>query len=328
MSISKLLSIQIIDALNWSLKNLSSSELLDETLVKDDTLENALQEMKKAGNIKFSENRYSVKDSSNLPEPLKIRYDVKEMISEEKKPPSTREIADELEYDINKIYGICHSFERKGYAKKEKVKGERAVFFTPITGEVVTSINYERIYSLNSKFRSIVSESSLEEQKMIEKVDTIFKELGQRKIYEKRLDSINSFRKNMISNIRHAEKRSDIHKLLGIKPFYPAVATWKRLPIMELDKDQMKERFSIIVDPYELANEAIRYLRTFYFPMIVEKVVDERTVRIGELRSFLSRFGGELSHRVIENKLKEISAEDIKIVADKLEKEQSCPFCL
>ena len=327
MSVSKLLSNQIIDALSWSLKNLLSSELLEETQVKEDTLENALEEMKKVGNVRYSENRYSLIDPGNLPELLKVRYDIKEMISEERKPPTTRKIADELEYDINKIYDVCQSYERKGYVKKEKIKGERAVFFTPITGEVVTSRNYERINNLNSKLRMLVSESGLREPKMIEKVDMFFEELRQRKLYEKRRASINSFRKNMIKTLRYAEKRSDIHKSLGIIPFYPSVATWKPLQIMELDRDQMKERFSIIVDPYELANEAMRYLRTFYFPLIVEKVVDKRTVRIGELRSFLSRFAGELSHRVAENKLKEISAEDIKIVADKLEKLHSCPFC-
>ena len=110
MSVSKLLSNQIIDALSWSLKNLLSSELLEETQVKEDTLENALEEMKKVGNVRYSENRYSLIDPGNLPELLKVRYDIKEMISEERKPPTTRKIADELEYDINKIYDVCHSY--------------------------------------------------------------------------------------------------------------------------------------------------------------------------------------------------------------------------
>lgn len=327
MSISKFLSNQIIDALTWSPKNLLASELLEETKVREDTLAKALQEMKEVGNVKYSENRYSVRDPRNLPQPLKIRYDIKEMISEEHEPPTTRKIADEFKYDINKIYGVCHSYEKKGYVKKGKIKGERAVFFAPVTGEIVTRSNYERINDLNSKLRDIVSEYGLQEPKMIENIDMFFEKIRTTKLYEQRPESINSFRKNLLSTIRHAEKKRDIYKPLGIIPFYLPVATWLPLPAMELDIVQMKERFSILVGPNELTSGALRYLRTFYFPLIVEKVVDERTVRIGELRRFLSRFAADLSQRVDELKRKEILDQDVKIVANNLQRLQNCPFC-
>lgn len=327
MPISKSLGNQIIDALNWAQKKLLSTEILEETYVKEEILEKALNEMIDLGNISYSEDRYAVKDPSHLPQTLKIRYDIKKMISEEREPPTTRKLSDELKYDLTKISGVCNSYKNKGYIKKVKKKSDRILFFSSITGEVVTSSNYERINNLNRKLRSIVSETDFPEPGITEKIDISLESILPQKIYESRIDNINSFRKEFNNTVRRAETKKDIYKPFGIFPFHNIVAAWIALPIMKLEEDQLEKRFSVLVEPLELSKKVVRYLKTQYLPHILYKIEEERSIRIWEFRRFLSKFTDEVSHMVEELSEKEISVDVVKTVANKLRGSSDCPFC-
>jgi hypothetical protein len=153
---------------------------------------------------------------------------VKTTVLKEKKSLTTAELAKKLTLPHHKVYQICRSLVEKGLFRKGVIKpSEKRVLYAPLIGEVIDASSYERMKTLDKKLRRIIAKFSLEDPRLKQNLEKFFLNLLKKKEYEKYSTSINSFKKDLLRAVDSAEKKSDVRKYLGFRPFHPKERTWE-----------------------------------------------------------------------------------------------------
>jgi|GEM_PF-4730622 len=251
MAARKRLKKQIVEALLASNKNnCLTTGVLHDVLKKKNVkctrqeLKQALEEQCKDGEVeREDENRYCLikkrekKKTEERKEEKKpviktppippILVGILTHLSQATKPVSTGELAQGLDLSTRQVYAICRRFEKKGYLASEVKPSEKRVFFAPLTGEVVHARNYDRVDTLYKKLGGIVAQFSPGDPKMKQSLQGFFGDMLRKEEYAKRRKSINTFRKSLLRTVSRAEKKSDVDKIMGLRPFHPKVRIWE-----------------------------------------------------------------------------------------------------
>jgi DNA-binding Lrp family transcriptional regulator len=141
---------------------------------------------------------------------------------------TTRELAASLGASRDAVYQRCKRLERDGRLASELGgAGEKNIFFFPMTKEVVTRENYERIDQLNGVIAETVRAFSIPQQKdrLVAALEVQFERLSERVAGSAR-SALEEFAEEVIDAAAVAEKQSDVMKHLGIRPMRPIVRIW------------------------------------------------------------------------------------------------------
>ncbi len=149
-------------------------------------------------------------------------------ISKAKKPLTVNDLARKLHLKSRYVSKVCKRFGDKGYITKGEPKPiKKTCFFTPITGEVVHSGNYERVQILSQELSGIVSRHKLEDPRMKQNLRNSLESMQGREDLIKFNSLIEEFKGELLTKVDAAETKSEIRQHLTVKPFHPKVPTWK-----------------------------------------------------------------------------------------------------
>jgi DNA-binding Lrp family transcriptional regulator len=141
---------------------------------------------------------------------------------------STRDLAVRLGAGRDRVYKCCKQLEKEGRLTSELIKaGEKSIYFFPMTKEVVTSENYERIGLLNDAIAETVRAFSLpgERDRLAAALELRFERLAEGLGGVGR-GALEEFAAEMVEIVARADKRADIMSHLGIRPMRPPARVW------------------------------------------------------------------------------------------------------
>lgn len=142
---------------------------------------------------------------------------------------STRELAGKLGATRDAIYRRCKRLEQEGRVKSELSRaGEKSIYFFPMTREVVTRENHERIENLNTAIAETVRSFSIpkENVQLVTALEVQFERLCER-MDGKARSALEEFAEEVLEAAAVAEKRGDVMKHLGIRPMNPNERVWE-----------------------------------------------------------------------------------------------------
>jgi hypothetical protein len=190
-----------------------------------DRLHDVLGTLVEDGEVRYVGDRYCLMPRSLGPPRLKLGYGIMK-VAGTKGRVTTAELARELQSDARRVSRLCHSLAINGcLARGEPSK--RRLFFAPITGETIHASNYDRINELYSDLRRIIAEHNLRDPALKSRLQGFFGKALMNDEYARYNASINSFRNDLLKTVDTAKKKSDVFRLLGLRPFYRDVTTWK-----------------------------------------------------------------------------------------------------
>ena len=141
---------------------------------------------------------------------------------------TTPELAIRLGADRTKVYRCCKQLERAGRLKSELVKtAGKNIYFFPMTRDIVTEENYERIIQMNETIAETIRAYSLPEERiqLITALEVRFEQLGERVTGTHR-EAFEEFAEEVLNAAATTDKRGEITGLLGIRPMRPPVRAW------------------------------------------------------------------------------------------------------
>jgi hypothetical protein len=207
---------------------LSFRDLLGKVSVKSDKLRETLEELVRAGEIAHYKQLYwlarwpSVLSLSRV----KTRCEIIQTVSNVPDAITTGELAQELDSDSRVVSQFCRQLERMGYIAKGEPRAKQ-FFFAPITGETIHRGNYGRIKARYKELRGIVAECGLGDPSMETGLQRSLGDMLRREEHAEHRRSIRAFRTSLFRTVRKAKTKTDISKLLGLRPFSRDVTTWK-----------------------------------------------------------------------------------------------------
>lgn len=143
------------------------------------------------------------------------------------KPLTTAQIAQETGLPHKKVYRICTPLEKKGLLKKGKKPREKPLFFSLIIRQIMHAGNFNLIDKLNKELPIIIEKYELKDPQMETALHKFFKKILHEYPYYH--NSIVSGMERLLRTIKYAKTKDEVLELLGLRPFYPEVCTWKRL---------------------------------------------------------------------------------------------------
>jgi hypothetical protein len=186
----------------------------------------ALNELIADHKVRREGSKYCIDTPILSPSSLKLRCDIMKTVASSKESIPTSLIAERMGVDSRKIYQTCRSLEKRGFLKRGKPLSKRG-YFAPITGETIHRGNYNRINGIYKKLGGIVKDYELGNPQMKSDLNKLFGEMLTKKDFDKYKKSISSFRNNLLSTVSSADKKSEINKSFGIRPFDIKITTWK-----------------------------------------------------------------------------------------------------
>ncbi len=141
---------------------------------------------------------------------------------------STRDLAVRLGAGRDRVYRCCKQLEKEGRLTSELVRaGEKNIFFFPMTKEVVTSKNYERIALLNDAIAETIRPFSLpaERDRLAAALELQFERLAEGLGGVDR-GAPEEFAAEILEIVARADKRGDVMSHLGIRPMRPPARVW------------------------------------------------------------------------------------------------------
>lgn len=141
---------------------------------------------------------------------------------------TTRELAVRLRADREKVYKRCKRLEKDGRLTSELVgAGEKTIFFFPMTREVVTSENYERIEHLNDAVAGTIRAYALphERSRLVAALEHQLEQLAEGMAGGNR-GALEEFADELLAAAATARKRGDVMSYLGIRPMRPPARMW------------------------------------------------------------------------------------------------------
>ena len=157
-----------------------------------------------------------------LPPPVKK---VREFVSLRAEPPTTTEIAKGTGLSSQRVYQICQSFEKQRLFEKEKIPREKPIYFAPIIRQTMHRGNYKLITTLNTGLREITNKYKLKDPRMEADVRKFFKAILRQ--YPQYHEDIVSGMERLIGTIKRVKTKDKVFELLGLRPSYPKVCTWR-----------------------------------------------------------------------------------------------------
>ena len=104
---------------------------------------------------------------------------------------------------------------------------KKRLFFAPLTGEVVHPGNFKRVQELYRELRGIVSKFNLEDPKLEQNLRSSLESMQDRENLAMFNKSIRTFKKDLLIKVPRVKTKNKARELLGIRPFYRGVTTWK-----------------------------------------------------------------------------------------------------
>jgi len=141
---------------------------------------------------------------------------------------TTRELAVRLGADRERVYKRCKRLEKDGRLTSELVEtGEKSIYFFPMTREVVTVENYERIEHLNEAVAGTIRAYDLpqERDQLVAALELQFERLTERMGASNR-GALEEFAEELLEAAATARKRGDVMGHLGIRPMHPPARLW------------------------------------------------------------------------------------------------------
>lgn len=141
---------------------------------------------------------------------------------------TTRELAMKLGADREQVYQRCKRLEKDGRLTSELVMtGEKRIYFFPMTREVVTAENYERIEHLNEAVAGTIRAHVLpqERDQLAAALELQFEQLADR-VGGSNRGALEEFADELIEAAATARKRGDVMGHLGIRPMRPPARLW------------------------------------------------------------------------------------------------------
>lgn len=141
---------------------------------------------------------------------------------------TTRELAIRVGASRDAVYQRCKRLERDGRLISERVgSGEKNIYFFPMTREIVTRENHDRIDHLNGTVAETIRAFSIPEEKdrLVIALEVQFERLAERMAGPPR-SALEEFAEDVLDAVASAKKRGDVMKHLGIRPMHPVVRVW------------------------------------------------------------------------------------------------------
>ena len=144
---------------------------------------------------------------------------------------TTGQLAGRIGADREAVYRECRRLERQGRLASVQRRGARRVFFYPMTREVVTSANYDRVKELDGDLRVIIGAHAPPAGKaaLRSALRGHFSGLYARADLAPYVDAIKEFEEELLRAVRDATTRSEVTGHLGIRGFFPQVIVWRRV---------------------------------------------------------------------------------------------------
>lgn len=226
---SKELKIRILEKLCRSKTNCRSLDWLKEKVEKNENrLRAALDELSREFKIRRREeqkNEFYCLPSFSI-NSVKAGYRAYNHISKAKKPLTSKNLAKKLNLDSSYVYKVCKRFADRGYITKGDPE-EKRLFFAPLTNEVVHSGNYTRVQGLYRELHGIVSKFNIEDPNLVKNLSSSLEDMQGRESLVRFNKSIGAFKNDVLTEVNKVKTKSEARELLGIKPFYRNVTTWK-----------------------------------------------------------------------------------------------------
>jgi len=227
---------KIIRSPTHSLPLMKLKEDMKKKLKKDmktieEILIRALQELNNEWGIRRVET--SKGEYCSLPEynikSAKTGYKLYNIIDKAEKALTAKKLAEKVHLDPSYVFKICRRLKNGGYIKRGYSERHRR-FFAPLTGETVHSGNYNRVKALNQELIDIVSKFSLKDPRLKQGLQSSLENMLEREDLTKFSKSIETFKKDFLKKVSQAKTKSEVHGLLGFRPFPQFVTTWKKPP--------------------------------------------------------------------------------------------------
>jgi hypothetical protein len=147
-------------------------------------------------------------------------------------PLTTRQIARRLQAKSPLIYGICRKLETKGVLSSRLGKwGERSGFFFPMLLVVMTNQNHHLINELTDQLRNVVGRYELPEERaaLVAALERELAVIRARPDMTHHAEALSEFETELIAAAWSAAKRSEVTRLLGIRPMQREERLWTLL---------------------------------------------------------------------------------------------------
>ncbi|HSS41882.1 MAG TPA: hypothetical protein VLK37_04945 [Solirubrobacterales bacterium] len=143
-------------------------------------------------------------------------------------PLSTRQLSIRLGADHQHVYRRCKQLEKDGRLTSDLVGSDgKNIFFFPMTREIVTTDNHDRIEAMTEAIAEIIRAHALplERTQLAAALELQFERLAERSSGGAG-GTIEEFAIEVLNAVASADKRSDVTKHLGIRPMRPTARVW------------------------------------------------------------------------------------------------------
>ena len=147
------------------------------------------------------------------------------ILGKSKAPLTGAQIAKGTGLKQNQVYSICQSFSKKGVFEKDKIPRENPLYYAPIINQTMHRGNFELIRTLNTGLRKIIKKYELKDPRMEADLRKFFKTILRQ--YPQYHKNIVSGMERLIRTIKRVKTKDEALELLGLRPSYPEVCTWK-----------------------------------------------------------------------------------------------------
>lgn len=137
-------------------------------------------------------------------------------------PQTTRQLSESVGVDAPRVRRECQMLEKAGLVTSEV----RKQLFYPMTREVVTRDNYERVEELENELQEVIEEHDLPEgrDQLVKALEDHFDQLCRRGDLKEFIGAIRDFEEELLKVARRAVERDDLYLRLGTKRLGPR---WK-----------------------------------------------------------------------------------------------------